>query len=54
MVVHRKSKHYDERIDEMIFPEERKKKFRRDALKKLFFFFDEDQKLDAKYHEKAD
>ena len=37
MVVHKKSRHFEERIDEMIFPEERENKKKRDALKKLFF-----------------
>lgn len=37
MLVHRKSKHFDENIDEMIFPEERRNKEKRDIVKKLFW-----------------
>jgi hypothetical protein len=36
MEYHRKSRHFYEKIDEILFPEERKNKLKRDALKRLF------------------
>ena len=36
MVFHRKGKHSDEKLDEILFPEERQKKKMREALKRIF------------------
>lgn len=36
MEFHRKSRHYYEKIDDIIYPEDRQKKLMRDAIKKIF------------------
>ena len=36
MVFHRKAKHCDEKLDEILFTEERQKKKMREALKRIF------------------
>lgn len=36
MVFHKKSKHPYEKIDEILFPEERQKKKMREAIKRIF------------------
>lgn len=36
MISHRRSRHYNEKIDDILFPEDRKKKLMRDAIKRIF------------------
>ena len=51
MEFHRKSRHYNEKIDEIIFEDEREKKNQRDAIKR--FFLNRFLAETAKYSEPA-
>jgi phage gp16-like protein len=51
MLNHGRSKHYGEKIDEILFIEDRKNKLKRDALKRLFI--DKQVEENEKYKEKA-
>jgi hypothetical protein len=51
MEYHRKSRHYDEKIDEILFPEDRRNKLKRDALKRLFI--DKQREENERYKEKS-
>lgn len=35
MIYHKKSKHFDQKIDDILFPEDREKKLMLDAIKKI-------------------
>ena len=48
MEKHRRSRHYGEKIDEILFPEDRENKVKKDAIKKVFSgLFEEQKKITA-------